>query len=395
MAAASGNAMSRAQTLVLALLALHLLLGTLAVIVGRGEHRSLALRWWGGGLLVYALGLLVTVAGSLRLVPGPLAAFAGNSFITLAPALCAAGVLAHTRGRLNGPATAIAVLATLGVLAAGNFLDWHPLLVNLIGPTPVAVALFVLAAAAIARRGPREARAACQFLAAMLALAVATWLARILAMLVMLDGTSDKERIDIVISLFAILQMINGVGATLALFWIDVRLMQAELSRVAHTDELTGLPNGRAIRARFQEELARASRHGHRFAMAVFDVDHFKQVNDRYGHPLGDEVLKAIGRTLADSKRVDDVLARIGGEEFVMLLPEQSVEGAREAAERLRHAVGSSEVSISTDRLAVTMSGGLALFPDDGKDWENLFAAADRRLYAAKKGGRNRVEAGD
>ncbi|MGZ5033283.1 MAG: GGDEF domain-containing protein, partial [Usitatibacter sp.] len=175
--------------------------------------------------------------------------------------------------------------------------------------------------------------------------------------------------------------------------WIDVRLMQAELSRVAHTDALTGLPNRRAVRVRFGEESSRAARHGQHFALAVFDIDHFKQVNDRYGHAVGDEMLKAVAAAFSSDKRGEDVLGRIGGEEFLMLVAQQSIDGAREAADRLRAAAGSVHIDVGAEKVRVTVSAGVALYPDDGQDWEHLFAVADRRLYAAKRGGRNRVEA--
>ena len=384
--------MSRAQTLVLALLVLHVLLGALSLVIARGEHRSAALRWWGWGLLVYAAGLAITAASSLGLVAPPIARFAGNSLITVAPVLCALGIVAHTLYRPNALLVTAGIAATVAVLAYGNFADWNRLLVNMVAPTPMAVLMFLLGAWAIARQGPRDAIVACRFLAGMSVLAVATWVTRIFVMLALLDGTAERERIDIVVSLFAIMQMVIGVGSTLALFWIDVRLMQAELSRVAHSDALTTLPNRRAIRARFAEELSRAARGSQKFAIALFDIDHFKRVNDTYGHALGDEVLKAVAKAFSASKRSEDALGRIGGEEFLVILGQQSIEGAREAADRLRHSVGAAEVTVGADRVPVTVSGGVALYPEDGQDWDHLFATADRRLYAAKAGGRNRVE---
>jgi diguanylate cyclase (GGDEF)-like protein len=257
----------------------------------------------------------------------------------------------------------------------------------------IATALVLYAAWAIAARGPRDARSAGQFLGAMLVFAVATWLARMVAMLVVLAGDSDPERIDLVVSLFAIAQMVNGVAATLSLIWIDVRLMQAELSRVAHTDALTGLPNRREVRRRFQEEASRAARHGHSFAVVLFDVDHFKQVNDQHGHAVGDTVLQGIGNVLAAAKRNEDVLGRIGGEEFLVVLMQQTREGAAEAANRLREALRAAELAAGSEPLHMTLSGGVALYPDDGAHWDALFATADRRLYAAKRAGRDRVEA--
>jgi diguanylate cyclase (GGDEF)-like protein len=383
---------SRAQTLVLALLVLNLLLGTLSLVVGRGEHRSAALRWWGWGLLTYAAGLFTTVAASIGWISPIVAGFVGNSLVSIAPALCMIAIVSHTHYRAPAWLIVPGIAITMAVLAWGNFADSNRLLVNLIAPTPIAVILFVIAAWVIARRGPVDARAACQFLAGISVLSVATWVARVVVMLALLGGTQDKERIDIVISLFAIMQMVNSVGAALSLMWIDVRLMQAELSRVAHTDHLTGLPNRRGVMLRFDEALARATRHGRPFALAVFDLDHFKQVNDRHGHAAGDAVLRAAGGTFANAKRAEDVLGRVGGEEFLVLFADQPIDAALEAAERLRQAIARTEVTHEGRGIPLTVSGGIAMYPDDGKDWDALFGAADRRLYGAKESGRNRVE---
>jgi diguanylate cyclase (GGDEF)-like protein len=386
--------MTRAQTLVLALLVLHVLLGGLSLAIGRGEHKSPALRWWGWALLIYSAGLAVTIVTPL--LPRALALTVGNTLITIAPAMCAMAVLSYTRRALNWNWVWAGVAATAAALAFNNFGPVPRALGNLVLPTVMAVGMFLYGAWAISTDGPREAHAARQFLAGIMVLAVATWLARVGAMVTLLDGTNDTARIDAVISFFAIAQMVTGVGAALALFWIEVRMMQAELSRVAHTDALTGLANRRAVLVRFAEEASRTVRHGQRFGVAIFDLDHFKQVNDRFGHAVGDEVLKGAATALASAKRNEDILARIGGEEFVVILsPQQSIEGALEAAERLRAAVSAMELKAGGAALVVTASGGVALYPDDGSDWDALYAAADRRLYAAKGAGRNRVVARD
>ena len=386
--------MSRAQTLVLALLVLHVLLGGLSLVIGRGEHKSPGLRWWGWALLIYSAGLLVTI-----LTPLMHRAFAltlGNSLITIAPVACAVAVLTYTHRTLRWNWIWAGVTATVAALVLNNFGPRTVALGNLVLPTVMAVVMFLYAAWAISREGPREAHVARQFLAGVMVLAVATWLTRIYAIVALLDGTNDVARIDAVISFFAIAQMVTGVGAALALFWIEVRIMQAELSRVAHTDVLTGLPNRRAMLLRFDEEAARAARQGQRFGIAIFDLDHFKRVNDRFGHAVGDEVLKAAAAALGSAKRGEDILARLGGEEFVVVLAsQQSIEGAAEAAERLRAALAAIAMLAGGAALKITASGGVALYPEDGKDWDALYRTADRRLYAAKSAGRNRIVAHD
>jgi diguanylate cyclase (GGDEF)-like protein len=327
-------------------------------------------------------------------VPRLVSSTLGNLLIVLSALLCVIAVLWHTPHRLSMPWTWAGVAATTAALAAGNAAAWKPVVTNMVLPTILPVALFLYAAWAIANRGPKDAQGAGRFLGAVLVFAVITWTARVLAMLAALDAQGAiNERIDLVVSVFAIAQMVNGVAATLCLVWIDVRLMQAELARAAHTDALTELPNRRAVRSRFDEECARAARRGERFALALFDVDHFKQVNDRHGHAAGDKVLRAVGAALDQGKRSEDVLGRIGGEEFLVLLAQPSASGAREAADRLRLAASAAQVGADAGPVRVTVSAGVAMYPDDGRDWDHLFAAADRRLYAAKNAGRDRVEA--
>ncbi len=164
-----------------------------------------------------------------------------------------------------------------------------------------------------------------------------------------------------------------------------------ELQRMANTDALTGLFNRRYLMARLDEELARARRYRHRLCLMVIDLDHFKQVNDSYGHPKGDEVLTTGARLIHESVRYTDIAARFGGEEFCVVLPETSMDKARHLAERVRARL-EDELYIDADGLPfrVTCSIGLATC-DDG-DAAALFKAADEALYAAKAAGRNRVE---
>ena len=399
--------MSRAVTLVIALLALHFMLGTLSLVIGRGEHKSTALRWWGRGLLVYAAGLVWVVSGALApmiSVAGwgahaiawrAVAVTAGNTLITASGVMCAMGVLSHTRFHVDRRWILAGILATAVVLGVNNFGPTPDHGMNFAAPTVMGVIMFALAAIVIARDGPRESTTANRFLAVIMLLAAVTWTARVVVFYVIRGQSGDAQALDGMTSFFAIAQMLIGVGATLALFWIDVRIMQAELSRVAHTDALTGLPNRRAIVARFEGEAARARRRNERLALAVFDLDRFKEVNDAYGHAFGDEVLKAAAAAFASAKRNEDVLARIGGEEFLVVLAScESMDGALQAAERMREAVARIELRAGDESLRITTSGGVALYPDEGGDWDSLFSVADRRLYAAKGAGRNRVIAG-
>jgi diguanylate cyclase (GGDEF)-like protein len=154
------------------------------------------------------------------------------------------------------------------------------------------------------------------------------------------------------------------------------------------TDELTGAGNRRYCLHRLNQEIARATRYRHPLALVLIDVDHFKEVNDRHGHDVGDAVLKEMCRVIQSQSRTESALCRYGGDEFAILLPEASWEGGRVYADRIRAAVGRTAFPHGQP---VTISVGLAAFPDDAPSPEALIKAADNSLYAAKAGGRNRV----
>jgi diguanylate cyclase (GGDEF)-like protein len=168
-------------------------------------------------------------------------------------------------------------------------------------------------------------------------------------------------------------------------------LLYRKMETMATTDGLTGLTNHRTFQARFEDLLQRAQRHGHRVALLLCDVDFFKKVNDNYGHPVGDEVLRRVAKVLQEVPRKIDVPARYGGEEFVVILDNVDVVQAKAVAERIRLEI--AKVVVETDKgpLSVTESIGVAAFPDDGHDRATLIEHADLALYHAKHTGRNRV----
>jgi diguanylate cyclase (GGDEF)-like protein len=160
------------------------------------------------------------------------------------------------------------------------------------------------------------------------------------------------------------------------------------LHAVALTDPLTGMLNRRGFEERFVLEVERAARTGEPFALLLGDIDRFKALNDAYGHIAGDEALAAIGAALREGCRTIDTAARIGGEEFALVLPGSGSAEGYEAAERLREAVGAI-VGPSGDPL--TISFGVVEHPVHGEIWPELMRHADRALYEAKAGGRNRT----
>lgn len=164
--------------------------------------------------------------------------------------------------------------------------------------------------------------------------------------------------------------------------------------RAAITDSLTGLYTHGFLQESVQRQVACARRHGRPISLLFADVDHFKQINDHYGHSAGDEVLKSLAQTFRETMRSGDILVRYGGEEFVVLLPHTGRADAADLAERLRNTIQSRPIPIldaEQRELCVTMSIGVAAFPDDAADSATLIEHADEAMYLAKQAGRNRV----
>jgi diguanylate cyclase (GGDEF)-like protein len=171
----------------------------------------------------------------------------------------------------------------------------------------------------------------------------------------------------------------------------DLESLNRKLEALAMTDALTHLANRRALFERFGGELERARRYGRPLSVAMVDVDYFKRFNDTEGHRCGDEALVRIGQALATGLRRSDVVGRYGGEEFLILMPETPLAQARDTVERLRRAVERLEIPGAHGSRQLTLSIGVAAFPEQGDSAEALVAAADARLYRAKEAGRNCV----
>ena len=168
----------------------------------------------------------------------------------------------------------------------------------------------------------------------------------------------------------------------------NVERLIARLASAAHTDPLTGLSNRRAFQEALELELDRARRGGRPVSLLVADLDHFKRVNDRLGHPGGDQVLKRFAGQMTRLTRNVDLPARLGGEEFALVLPEAAKHDALLVGERLRRAVKAAFVDTTAP---LTVSVGVTSFPDDGESANDLLLAGDQALYAAKKLGRDRT----
>jgi diguanylate cyclase (GGDEF)-like protein len=171
---------------------------------------------------------------------------------------------------------------------------------------------------------------------------------------------------------------------------LDNARLHGIVKRQAVTDELTGLANRRSFRESLDTELLRAERFGSGLALIVADLDDFKNVNDRFGHQAGDEVLRAFAEVLQGRIRGIDLAARLGGEEFAILLPETDAVGAEALAENLRLAVAKLAVPVDSEQIRITASFGVAAFPES-QGGDELMTAADLALYSAKRHGKDRV----
>jgi len=173
---------------------------------------------------------------------------------------------------------------------------------------------------------------------------------------------------------------------------IEVRKRaEIELERLARTDPLTGIYNRRYFFELAQKEFARAQRYDFPLSVMMFDIDHFKRINDTHGHFTGDQVLRAVAGIIRESMREVDIFARYGGEEFVMLLPETGITDARKSAERLRAMVENKVIDTDSGEIQITASIGLASLDGKVDLLERLLDFADVAMYGAKQKGRNRV----
>ena len=184
-----------------------------------------------------------------------------------------------------------------------------------------------------------------------------------------------------------ILQVLAGhIAVSLA----NARMVK-RLEELATTDGLTGLLNKRTATEVARQKLRSAQRFSKSLAVLICDLDHFKQINDTYGHDVGDQVIRGFAEVLRRTKRETDTVGRFGGEEFVVVCEETDLEGAELLAERIRVELGRSSFVSQVGVVRVTCSVGVATYPEAGSDWESLFKATDDALYTSKRTGRDRV----
>ena len=171
---------------------------------------------------------------------------------------------------------------------------------------------------------------------------------------------------------------------------IEVKAILAQAHELANTDVLTFLPNRRKIVSSLQEEVIRSDRYGTPLSISILDLDHFKLVNDTYGHTAGDEVLRSVAARLRNYIRHPDTIGRYGGEEFLIVLPNSEMQAAAEQASRLCQQVRKLRIDVNENVLSMTISIGIAQFRVGQENWEEFLHRADEAMYKAKNAGRDR-----
>ncbi|ACK65209.1 response regulator receiver modulated diguanylate cyclase [Rippkaea orientalis PCC 8801] len=217
-----------------------------------------------------------------------------------------------------------------------------------------------------------------------------------------LTASNDKEHlikafeqgaVDYVTKPFKVPELLARVKTHVELKQVQKQLQEAcqTMKKLADTDELTGIANRRCLLEFAQREFQRSLRYGTPFCLLMIDVDHFKNINDKYGHPNGDKAIQWVVEIIKLGLREVDFFGRFGGEEFIVVLPQTALGGALEVAERIREAIASQPLTLEQDTVTLTASIGVATYTGEDKTVVGMIQRADKSLYQAKAKGRNQV----
>jgi diguanylate cyclase (GGDEF)-like protein len=353
------------------------------------KDQRVAVAHWGAFMAVMGLGfVLTTMRGEPRLWwhhNGSSLVFMLGQVLMRRGIECFLGV--PPRDREHAAFLAVATVCFVGIPNDVAHAPWRVL-------CSYALGALIMARTAITLRAPtRQAHGS---LTAWLVLLPALLMVSLSGLRAVQQALSMDHPLELQLAQGANIGLMLGylVGAALFNFsfltLVMLRLVQ-RLQGLSMQDALTGLPNRRALEQALQREWQRWQRSARAFAVVALDLDHFKRINDTHGHLVGDDLLAAVGRRLAGAVRQMDIVARTGGEEFLVLMPDIDDAAADAAAERLRAALANSPLAVGPLTLPITTSLGVARVRAGDTELRQVLARADRALYAAKAAGRNRV----
>lgn len=375
------------RTLVVVSLVCATLLGSVSLVFATMQGSSRVIGAWGAGMLLLALGMLGLALRGL--VPDWISIAVANTVIVAALVLALRSLrrFLHSapRDRTGWTLTSMLFLYLLAFTVL-----WPSNVARTVAISTAIAVMAVRAALLLRHRAPAECRLSCRFAEVVFWVSAAMAVARGTSILFVptSDVMSAADPSNAATFLFY-----TGfiIVATLSVMWMEIESLQGALVHSARYDSLTSLFNRGTFLAEFEREVSRSVRGGGAFSLAIFDLDHFKQLNDRYGHPVGDRVLKSFAEVLRASIRKHDTAGRHGGEEFALLMPNAGKDTGVRVAERVRRELEGRRVMVDDKRIEVTVSGGVATYGVDGEDWDTLLSAADTALYEAKNAGRNRI----
>ncbi len=370
---------------------INLVTGLMCVVMGiviLGMRRNFpasikGLGLWGLGAL---LGMLAAVFyGAERLIPPAMAAIGGNAL-----ALMASGLMYFGTQHFYAQPVQWQRWAGAGAVSVCGLTYFAVLQPDYQMRVAIFTATLTVLFAAHTRLLLREGRGfAARFTLVVMGLQTLIFAARFVAAFWLHDNSAHRFAASTIHTAYVL-----SFSFMMLLFLVGVLLMaservRAEFEHMATFDSLTGALNRRVLQLAGEQELLRWQRHAHPFAVLLIDIDHFKQINDRYGHQVGDEVLKRMAHTLRQPLRKTDLLARYGGEEFLVLLPVTDGATALELGERVRAAVHAMPNDPAS--CPCTISVGVSALGQGDTSFDQLVARADLALYRAKNEGRNRV----
>ena len=361
------------------------LLGAMMVFFGRQEN-SPALKWWGTAYLLGAASVALWTAAGDKLGPHLYLALNAVGFVACGMVWNAARVFHGRKPNLPG-----LVLGAIAWVAAVMSLDPNNAPLRLtIGAAIVAVYAALTATELWSERRKSLQRRWPAFLVPVLH-GFVLMLPIVLGDL--LHPADEKFGSSIWVMVFSIELVLYAVGTVFVIFMLVSERTVTAHKNAASVDPLTGMFNRRGFAEACARVIEREAVAGRPVCVMILDIDHFKSINDRFGHPAGDEVLKLFATIVVNNLRLSDLSGRIGGEEFAALLPCPLAEGVV-AAERVRESFEAAGIVCEEGKVDTTVSIGLAGGPA-GTELEVLLASADTALYQAKRGGRNRVEAAE